>query len=195
MDHNIKRRGMSGYDQPNKNTTSNKGDDFGKYCRDIPDFPKPGIIFKDITNLLKNGPVFKRAIDVIAGNYSGQRIDSIVCIEARGFIIGSALAYRTGSGIIPVRKKGKLPWNIFSENYSLEYGQDVLEIHQDSIEPGQRVLIVDDLIATGGTIEATAKLIRKMKGEIIGAAFLIELVNLKGKEKLPGIPVFSLIKF
>jgi len=170
-------------------------EDLRKYCRDVPDFPKKGIIFRDITNLLKNGPVFKRAIDEIAGQYGGEKIDVVVSIEARGFIIGSALAYRLGSGLVPVRKKGKLPWRVYRKTYDLEYGQDQLEIHQDAIEPGQKVLIVDDVIATGGTIEAVAKLVKQMKGNIIGAAFLIELTDLKGREKIKDIPIVSLIKY
>ncbi len=174
---------------------SNMIEDFSKYCRDIPDFPKKGVIFRDITNLLKNGPVFKRAIDEIAQHYKLQNIDKIVSIEARGFIIGSALAYRLGCGIVPVRKKGKLPWKVYRQTYDLEYGQDQVEIHQDSIEPGQKVLIVDDVIATGGTVEAVVKLIRAMQGDIIGAAFLIELCDLKGKEKIKDIPIYSLIKY
>lgn len=169
--------------------------DFRAYCRDVVDFPKKGIIFRDITNLLKNGPVFKSAIDAMAGHYQLTKIDSIVSIEARGFIIGSALAYRLGCGLVPVRKKGKLPWKVYRQSYDLEYGQDHIEVHQDGIEPGQNILIVDDVIATGGTVEAVAKLIKEMKGNIIGAAFLIELIELKGKEKLKDIPVFSLIKY
>lgn len=171
------------------------GEDFSQYCRDIPDFPKQGVVFRDITNLLKNGPVFKRAIDEIAVHYKLQNIDSIVSIEARGFIIGSALAYRLGSGLVPVRKKGKLPWKVYRQSYDLEYGQDHIEVHQDAIKPGQNVLIVDDVIATGGTVEAVAKLIKEMKGNIIGAAFLIELLDLKGREKIKDIPVVSLIKY
>jgi adenine phosphoribosyltransferase len=170
-------------------------EDFRKYIRDVPDFPKQGVIFRDICGLLKNGPVFKRAVDEIASHYSGQKIDAVISIEARGFIIGAALAYRLGSGLVPVRKKGKLPWRVYRKAYNLEYGQDQLEIHQDGIDPGKNVLIVDDVIATGGTIEAVAELVKEMKGNIIGAAFLIELTELKGKEKIKGIPVFSLLKY
>jgi adenine phosphoribosyltransferase len=180
---------------PNSGPVSKSTEDFSKYCRDIPDFPKKGVVFRDITGLLKNGPVFKRAIDEIARHYSLQMIDAVISIEARGFIIGAALAYRLGSGIVPVRKKGKLPWRVYRKAYSLEYGQDQLEIHQDGIEPGKNVLIVDDVIATGGTIEAVVELVKEMKGNIIGAAFLIELTELKGKEKIKDIPVFSLIKY
>ena len=174
---------------------SKSAEDFRKYCRDIPDFPKQGVIFRDITGLLKNGPAFKRAIDAIARQYRAQKIDTVISIEARGFIIGAALAYRFGCGLVPVRKKGKLPWRVYRKTYSLEYGEDQLEIHQDGIEAGKNVLIVDDVIATGGTIEAVAGLVREMGGKIVGAAFLIELTALKGKEKIGGIPVFSLIKY
>ena len=170
-------------------------EDFTKYCRDIPDFPKKGIIFRDITNLLKNGPVFKRAIDEMAWHYNLTKVDTVVSIEARGFIIGSALAYRLGSGVVPVRKKGKLPWRVYRKAYDLEYGQDELEVHQDGIEAGQNILIVDDVIATGGTVEAVSKLVKEMKGNIVGAAFLIELMALKGTEKIKDIPTFSLIKY
>jgi adenine phosphoribosyltransferase len=170
-------------------------EDFSKYIRDIQDFPKKGVLFRDISGLLKNGPVFKRAIDEIAGHYNKQVVDAVISIEARGFIIGAALAYRLGSGLVPVRKKGKLPWRVYRRSYDLEYGQDQLEVHQDGIDPGKNVLIVDDVIATGGTIEAVAELVKEMKGNIIGAAFLIELTGLKGKEKIKDIPVFSLIKY
>jgi adenine phosphoribosyltransferase len=176
-------------------STAKPAEDFRQYCRDIPDFPKLGIVFRDITGLLKNGPAFKRAINAIAANYKGQKIDTIVCTEARGFLIGSALAYKLGAGLVPVRKKGKLPWKVYRKSYALEYGEDHLEIHQDAVEPGELVLIVDDVIATGGTIGAVAELINEMKGNIIGAAFLIELTGLNGKEKISNIPVFSLIKY
>ncbi|MDO8717325.1 MAG: adenine phosphoribosyltransferase [Dehalococcoidales bacterium] len=172
-----------------------KATDFSKYVRDIPDFPKKGIVFKDITGLLKNGPVFKQVVDEMARHYDGQKVDAVVCMEARGFLIGSALAYRLGCGLIPVRKKGKLPWRVYRKAYDLEYGQDHLEVHQDGIEPGQNVLIVDDVIATGGTVGAVVELIKEMKGNIIGAAFLIELTGLKGRDKLKDIPVLSLIKY
>lgn len=174
---------------------SKPGEDFSQYCRDVPDFPKKGILFKDITNLLKDGPVFHRAIDEIARHYNLTQVDTIVSIEARGFIVGSALAYRLGSGMVPVRKKGKLPWRVYRKTYDLEYGHDEVEVHQDGIMPGQNTLIVDDLIATGGTVEAVVKLIKEMKGNIVGAAFLVELTDLKGREKIKDIPVFSLIKF
>lgn len=186
---------MGDHNHPGSGPASKPVEDFSKYCRDIPDFPKKGIIFKDITNLLKNGPVFKRAIDEIARHYNQTKVDAIVSIEARGFIIGSALAYRLGSGMVPVRKKGKLPWKVYRKTYDLEYGHDEVEVHQDGIMPEQNILIVDDLIATGGTVEAVVKLIKEMKGNIVGAAFLIELTELKGREKIKDIPIFSLIKY
>lgn len=179
----------------NSGLVSSGSTDFAKYCRDIPDFPKPGIIFRDITTLLKNGPVFKQAIDEMALPYSGEAVNAVISIEARGFIIGSALAYRLGCGVVPVRKKGKLPWRVYRKSYSLEYGQDELEIHQDGIEPGQRLVIVDDVIATGGTAGAVAKLVSEMKAKVIGASFLVELEGLKGRQVLDGMPVFSLIKY
>jgi adenine phosphoribosyltransferase len=178
-----------------KKPADTRNEDFSRYCRDIPDFPKPGITFRDITGLLKNGPAFRRAIDKITEEYKNKKIDTVVCIEARGFLLGAALAYRLGAGLVPVRKKGKLPWKVYRKSYSLEYGQDQLEIHQDGIEAGKNILIVDDVIATGGTIAAVAELVTEMKGNIIGAAFLIELCDLKGKEKIKDIPIFALIKY
>lgn len=182
-----------------QNNAANKEDmdrgtvDFQKYCRNVLDFPKKGVIFKDITTLLKNGTIFKQAIDEIASHFDLNNIDLIACIDARGFIIGAALAYKIGCGLIPVRKKGKLPWQVTSVTYDLEYGQDTLEMHIDAIEPGQKVLIVDDVLATGGTAGAVVSLVKKMEGEIVGAAFLMELRDLKGREKLKDINVYSLI--
>ena len=168
--------------------------DFRQYCREIPDFPKKGVIFRDITTLLKDGKVFTRAIDEMARHFDLKKIDLIACIDARGFLIGAAMAYKIGCGVIPIRKKGKLPWRVHSQAYDLEYGQDILEIHQDAVQPGQNVLIVDDVLATGGTAAAVVSLIRGMKGTIEGAAFLMELKDLKGREKLPGINIYSLIE-
>lgn len=170
-------------------------EDFSKYVRDVPDFPKKGIIFKDICNLLKNGPVFNRAINNIAGEYTGKKIDAVICVEARGFLIGSALAHALGCGLVPVRKKGKLPWKVLRQEYDLEYGQDHIEVHQDAIMPGQNVLIVDDVIATGGTVEAVVKLVKEMQGNIVGAAFLIELSFLNGRDKIKDVPISALIKY
>jgi adenine phosphoribosyltransferase len=163
--------------------------------RDIPDFPKKGIIFKDITTLLKDGRKFREAIDCIVERYKGKKIDKVAAIEARGFILGSVVAYQLGAGIVPVRKKGKLPYETASVEYELEYGKDSLEMHKDAIEPGDKVLVVDDLLATGGTMNAVCDLIERSKGEIIEAVFLIELDFLKGRDRLKGRKIFSLIKF
>ena len=164
------------------------------YIRDIPGFPKEGIIFKDITPLLKDGKKFRETVDAIADEFKGKKIDSILSVEARGFIFGSALAYKLGVGIIPIRKKGKLPFKTHAVTYDLEYGKDTLEIHQDAIGKGDNVLIVDDLLATGGTTRAVIDLVEKLGGRIAGIAFLIELTALKGREKLKGYSVISLIK-
>lgn len=163
--------------------------------RDVPDFPKKGIIFKDITTLLKDGKKFREAIDCIVERYEGKKIDKVVAIEARGFVLGSVVAYRLGAGIIPVRKKGKLPYETNSVEYDLEYGKDSLEMHKDAIEPGEKVIVIDDLLATGGTMNAVCDLIERSKGEVVEAAFLIELEFLKGRDRLKGRKVFSLIKF
>ncbi len=163
--------------------------------RDIPDFPKKGIIFKDITTLLKDGKKFQGAIDCLVERYNGKMIDKVVSIEARGFIFGSALAYKLGAGLVLVRKKGKLPHETHRVEYQLEYGTDTLEIHKDAISPGDKVLLVDDLLATGGTMSAVSGLIEKMGGKIVEVAFLIELTFLKGRERLKGRQVFSLIEF
>ena len=163
--------------------------------RDVPDFPKKGVVFKDITTLLKEGEAFKEAIDVISNRYLDKKIDLVVSIESRGFIIGSAVAYILQAGIIPVRKKGKLPWSTHQCDYELEYGTDMLEIHQDAIEPGEKVLIVDDLLATGGTVGAVIELVDRLKGQIVELAFLIELTFLKGRERIKDYPVYSLLKY
>jgi adenine phosphoribosyltransferase len=163
--------------------------------RDIQDFPKPGIGFKDITTLLRDASSFNRVVDLMGHRYLEQNIDIVLGIEARGFIIGSALAYKLNRGVILVRKPGKLPYKTHSVSYDLEYGTDTLEIHQDSVEPGQRVLIADDVLATGGTVRAVADLVRKMGGEVVECAFLAELTFLEGRAKLPDVPVFSLLQF
>lgn len=163
--------------------------------RDIPDFPKKGIIFKDITTLLKDGNKFRKAIDAIAERYKDKKIDKVVSVEARGFIFGSVVAYKLGAGIIPVRKKGKLPHETHRVEYELEYGTDCLEIHKDAISPGDNVLIIDDLLATGGTMKAVCELVEKMGGKVVEVAFLIELTFLKGRDRLKGKEVFSLIEF
>ena len=169
--------------------------EFKKYIRNIPDFPKPGILFKDITTLLRDKFAFKHAVRAISDKYKHKKIDLVVAVEARGFILGGAIAQEIGAGFIPVRKKGKLPWKTSSVTYELEYGTDTLEMHHDAISPGDRVLIVDDLLATGGTVKAVTGLVKQLKAKIAGIAFLIELTELKGKEKLKGYPFFSLIKY
>ncbi|MFH1889121.1 MAG: adenine phosphoribosyltransferase [Candidatus Omnitrophota bacterium] len=163
--------------------------------RSIPDFPKPGILFKDITTLLKDNRAFRSALDTLVKKYKNKKIDKVVAVEARGFILGGTVAYKLGAGFVPVRKKGKLPWKTRSATYELEYGTDTLEMHHDAINPGERVLIIDDLLATGGTVKAVTELIEQLKGKIVGIAFLIELIDLKGKNKLKGYPVYSLIKY
>ena len=163
--------------------------------RDIPNFPKKGIIFKDITTLLKEGERFKEAIDEISNSYLSKKIDVVVGIESRGFIIGAAIAYRLQAGIVLIRKKGKLPWHTHQATYELEYGTDTLEIHQDAIKPGEKVLIVDDLLATGGTAGAAINLVESLKGQIVGITFLIELTFLKGREQIKDYPIFSLIEY
>ncbi|MFA6216072.1 MAG: adenine phosphoribosyltransferase [Candidatus Omnitrophota bacterium] len=163
--------------------------------RDIPDFPKAGILFRDITTLLMDKKAFKKAVDELVRKYKNKKIVKIVAVESRGFILGGALAHKLGAGFIPVRKKGKLPWKTSSVTYDLEYGTDTLEIHQDAIKPGERVLIIDDLLATGGTIKAVIDLVKQLQGKIIGVACLIELTGLKGKEKIKGYPFFALIKY
>lgn len=166
-----------------------------EFIRDIVDFPRPGIIFKDITPLLNNNQAFKRAVDLMAVMVEPAGFDSIVCAEARGFIFGGALAYKLNRGFVPVRKPGKLPFKTLSQSYDLEYGQDSMEIHEDSVKPGEQVLLVDDLLATGGTSRALINLVEKLGAKVAGIAFLIELSGLKGREKLKPYPVFSLIKF
>ncbi|MEO3947111.1 adenine phosphoribosyltransferase [Gorillibacterium sp. CAU 1737] len=166
-----------------------------EYIRNIPDFPQPGIQFKDITTLLKDGAAYRHAIDQFRDVYQGKGIELVAGPEARGFVVGAPLAYALEAGFIPIRKSGKLPYECVEAEYSLEYGKDKLAMHIDAIQPGQKVLIADDLLATGGTIATTIELIRRLGGEIVGAAFLIELEHLNGRDKLDGIEVFSLMKF
>ena len=165
------------------------------YIRSIPDYPKPGILFRDITTLLKDRKAFCQAVQLMTDKYRNKKIDAVVAVEARGFILGGAVAHRLNAGFIPVRKKGKLPAKTHSVTYNLEYGTDTLEIHLDAFSPGTRILIIDDLLATGGTVRAVTDLIQQLKGKIIGIAFLIELTDLKGREKLKGFPLYSLIKY
>lgn len=170
-------------------------DDLKKLIREIPDHPKPGILFYDVTTLLKDRKGFHTLVDRLCDHYAGKKVDVVVGIEARGFIFAPALAYRLGAGFVPVRKPKKLPWRTVSEAYQLEYGTDTLEIHQDAVNSGQHVLICDDLLATGGTAAAATALVRKLRGEVVGAAFAVELNFLNGRTKLPGVDVFSLLKY
>lgn len=163
--------------------------------RDIPDFPKPGIIFKDITTILGDGQLFKCAIDTFLEANAGRHIDKIVGIDARGFIFGAAVAYQLGVGFVPVRKKGKLPFTTESTSYSLEYGEAVVEMHVDAIAKGEKVVLIDDLLATGGTAAAATRLIEKVGGDLIEAQFLIELEFLNGREKLKPFPVRSFLTY
>ena len=169
--------------------------DLSKFIRTVPDYPKPGIIFKDITPLLANAPVFNAVIEVYASHYKYDGIDIIVGPEARGFIFASALAYRMGAGFVPVRKKGKLPHDTYEATYALEYGEDSLTIHKDDFPKGSRVLLCDDLLATGGTLAATRELVEKAGGQVIGIALLIELTELKGREQFGDLPIFSIFEF
>lgn len=169
--------------------------DFKEYIRVIPDFPQPGIRFKDITTLLKDGAAYRAAIETMKRQVSHLEIDLVAGPEARGFVIGAPLALELGVGFVPIRKSGKLPGDTIEAGYDLEYGKDRLAMHKDAIRPGQKVLIADDLLATGGTISTTIGLIRQLQGDIVGAAFLIELGYLNGREKLQGIEVTALVSY
>lgn len=168
---------------------------FKDYIRIVPDFPQPGISFKDITTLLKDGAAYRAAVDEMKELVSAYRIDKIAGPEARGFVVGSPLAYALGVGFVPIRKSGKLPGEVLTIGYSLEYGQDQLAIHKDAISPGENVLIADDLLATGGTISTCMKLVEALGGKVVGAAFLIELSELKGREKISGTDIISLLTY
>ncbi|MGF1674813.1 MAG: adenine phosphoribosyltransferase [Rivularia sp. (in: cyanobacteria)] len=171
--------------------------DLKSLIRDIPDFPKPGILFRDITTLLRDAQGLRYTIDLFTQkcNDAGMTADFVIGMESRGFIFGAPLAYNLGAGFIPVRKKGKLPASIHSIEYALEYGTDCLEVHQDALQPGSRVLIADDLIATGGTASATAELLNKIGCELVGFGFIIELQELQGRKKLPDVPIVTLIEY
>jgi adenine phosphoribosyltransferase len=168
---------------------------FKDYIRVIPDYPQPGIRFKDITTLLNNGPAYKAAINALKDMVKDLQIDIIAGPEARGFVIGAPLAYALGVGFVPIRKSGKLPGETIEADYALEYGKDKLAMHKDAIQPGQKVLIADDLLATGGTIATSIHLIKQLGGDIVGSVFLIELGYLTGREKLGGIGVQTLITY
>ena len=165
-----------------------------KSIRHIPDFPKPGIIFYDVTTLIQNKAAFRKSVDLLANKFKNSKIDKVVGAEARGFIFGAAVAHKIGAGFVPVRKKGKLPYKTISTSYKLEYGTDTLEIHRDAISAGERILVIDDLLATGGTIKSAVKLIKQLRGKIIGIGFVIELVDLGGRKKLKEYPLYSLVK-
>ncbi len=172
-----------------------RASDLKKHIRDVPDFPKEGIVFKDISTLLKNKDAFKKSIDIFAKKYKSSRVQYVVGVEARGFIFGAALAYKLGCGFIPIRKKGKLPYKTKSVTYQLEYGTDTLEIHEDAIPAGARILVIDDLLATGGTVKAVTELLKDQKAKIVGVAFVVELKFLKGLEKLKDFPVYSVLQY
>jgi len=163
--------------------------------RSIPDWPIKGVIFRDITTLLLDPPAFKQICTIFYDRYVNEKIDKIVGIDARGFLFGSVLAYKLDIGMIPIRKNGKLPYNTISESYTLEYGEEVIEIHEDAIQKGERVVIIDDLMATGGTISAAANLVEKLGGEIFECSFVLELPDLNGREKLGNRKVFSIVEF
>ena len=163
--------------------------------RDVPDFPQEGVLFKDITPLLADPIAFSTVIDLLVVHFGRGNVDKVVGIEARGFIIASPVAYHFGAGFVPVRKKDKLPWQTESAEYALEYGTATLEVHTDAVRPGERVLIVDDVLATGGTADATAKLVERIGGKVVGLAFLIELAFLKGRDRLEGYDLFTLLEY
>lgn len=171
------------------------GADLKATIREIPDFPKKGILFYDITTLLKDPNAFRSAIERMQQQFENAEIDKVVGIDARGFIFGACLALHLKAGFIPIRKPGKLPADVYEATYSLEYGRNALAIHKDAILPGEKTLIVDDLLATGGTAAASVDLVRQIGGEVVSAAFLVELMDLKGRDKLKGCEVFSLIKY
>jgi adenine phosphoribosyltransferase len=170
-------------------------DDLKKLIREVPDYPKPGILFYDITTLLKDPIGLRRSVDALADHYVGRKIDRVIGIEARGFIFAPMVAYRLNAGFIPVRKPHKLPASVARAAYSLEYGQDALEIHRDAVAPGQEILIVDDLLATGGTASAVARLVESLDGHVAGLGFLIELGFLKGREKLVGYDLHAVLRY
>ena len=165
------------------------------YVRDIPDFPRPGVTFKDITPLLADHAAFSSTIDRLTDAFRGRAVHRVLGIEARGFIVAAPVAYRFGAGFTPVRKAGKLPWKVEQEEYVLEYGTDLLEIHTDAVAPGERVLVIDDVLATGGTAAATARLVERLGAEVVGFGFIMELAFLNGREKLEGRDVVSLLTY
>lgn len=169
--------------------------DLTKYIASVPDYPEKGVVFRDISPLMADGEVYRYATQQIVNYAKDKDVEMIVGPEARGFIVGCPVAYELGVGFAPARKKGKLPREVIEVNYGLEYGEDTLQLHKDSIKPGQRVLVVDDLLATGGTIAATIELIEKLGGIVVGTAFIIELVDLKGRDKIEGYDIFNLLEY
>jgi adenine phosphoribosyltransferase len=165
------------------------------HIRDIPDFPQPGVVFKDITPLLSDVAAFRHVTDAIADHFAGTKVDKVLAIEARGFIVGAPVAYRFGAGFVPCRKAGKLPWQVEKEEYVLEYGTDLLEVHKDAISPGEQVLVVDDVLATGGTASAAVRLVERLGGQVVGMGFVIELAFLGGRSKLEGRDIVSLLTY
>jgi len=170
-------------------------DELRAKIREIPDFPKPGILFYDITTLLKEPAAYRAAIDAMLAPFASDKVDIVVGMESRGFIFSAPMAYQLGAGLVPVRKLGKLPAETISVEYALEYGSNTLEVHRDAIRPGQKVLIVDDLLATGGTVRGTVELVQRLQGEIVGLAFLVELTYLKGRQRLADLAVHSVIQY
>jgi len=169
--------------------------DLKETIRSISDWPIKGVIFRDLTTLMQDPEAFRESCDILYNRYKDMGIDKIVGIDARGFVFGAVLAYKMGIGFVPVRKKGKLPCKTIQETYNLEYGSDTLEIHEDAIEKGEKIIIVDDLIATGGTVGATVKLVEKLGADLIECAFIVELPDLKGRDKIPGCKVFAITQF
>jgi adenine phosphoribosyltransferase len=169
--------------------------DLKKYIRNIPDFPQKGVMFRDITTLTKEPKAFKYVIDTIVNHYKDEKIDKVVSVEARGYIFGGVIAYHLNCGFVPVRKPGKLPAEILSKEYTLEYGSNTIEIHKDAIEQGEKILVFDDLLATGGTVLATCQLVEQLGGTIVGCAFITKLTYLKGDDKLKRYKIFSLVDY
>ena len=169
--------------------------DLEDLIRSIPDFPKKGILFRDITTLLRSGQGFKQAVQAMASHYKQENVDKVVCVEARGFLLGGAIAYELGCGVVPIRKPGKLPYKTVCKSYELEYGTDTLEIHEDAFHKGDRVIVADDLLATGGTVKTVVSLVEQLGAEVVECAFLAELDFLKGRDLLPEGKVYSLLRY